>query len=82
MYCLKNPKLLELLTLIVELLKKMSIVLPFKDILIVEELSRDILLSYIIAMQGTCTFSRKSSRFYSGVMERSVTIQKEYHESQ
>lgn len=59
----------------------MSIVLPFKDILIVEEVSRDMLFSCILAMPSTCVFSKKASRFYSAVMERSVTIQKEYEAS-
>lgn len=59
----------------------MSIVLPFKDILIVEEMSRDIVFSCILAMPSTCAFSRKTSRFYSDVMEPSMTIQNEYEQS-
>jgi hypothetical protein len=52
----------------------MSIVLPFAEKFVVEEVSGDMLFPRGFATAGTCTYSRKSSRFYLGVMEPSRRI--------
>ena len=53
----------------------MSIVLPFAEQFVVEEVSGDMLFPRSLATACTCTYSRKSSGFYLGVMEPSVRIQ-------
>ena len=53
----------------------MSIVLPFAEKFVVEEASGDMLFPRSLATTGTCTYLRKSSGFYLGVMEPSVRIQ-------
>jgi len=58
----------------------MSIVLPFAEKLIVEEVSGDILFPRSLAATGTCTYSRKSSGFYLGAMEPSVRMQNGFEE--
>ena len=55
--------------------KKMSIVLPFVEKFVVEEESGDVLFPRGLATTGTCTYSRKSSGVYFGVMELSVRMQ-------
>ena len=60
---------------ILENKQKMSIVLPFAEKFVVEEVSGDMLFPRGFATTGTCTYSGKSSRFYLGVMEPSVRIQ-------
>jgi hypothetical protein len=53
----------------------MSIVLPFVEKFVVEEESGDVLFPRGLATTGTCTYSRKSSGVYFGVMELSVRMQ-------
>jgi hypothetical protein len=57
----------------------MSIVLPFAEKFVVEEVTRDVLFPRSVITTGTCMFSRNpSSRFDFGVMASSMKIQKEY----
>jgi len=58
----------------------MSIVLPFAEKFVVEEVSGNILFPRSLATAGTCTYFRKSSRFYLAVMEPSVIKQNEFEE--
>ena len=55
--------------------QKMSIVLPFAEKFVVEEVSGDILFPRSLATAITCTYSRKFSGFYLGAIEPSVGIQ-------
>jgi hypothetical protein len=49
----------------------MSIVLPFAEKFVVEEVSGNMLFPRSLATAGTCTYFRKSSGFYLAVMEPS-----------
>jgi hypothetical protein len=53
----------------------MSIVLPFAEKFVVEEVSGNMLFPRSLATAGTCTYFRKSSGFYLAVMEPSVMKQ-------
>ena len=53
----------------------MSIVLPFAEKFVVEEASGDMLFPRSLTTTGICTYLRKSSGLYLGVMEPSVRIQ-------
>jgi hypothetical protein len=48
--------------------------------LCVEEVSGDVLFPRGLATTGTCTYSRKSSGVYFGVMEASVRMQNGFEE--
>ena len=57
----------------------MSIVLPFAEKFVVEEVTRDVLFPKSLTTTGTCMFSRNSSsRVDFGVMASSMKTQKEY----
>ena len=58
----------------------MSIVLPFAEKFLVEEVSGDVLFPRGLETTGTCTYSRKSSGVYFGVMEASVRMQNGFEE--
>jgi len=53
----------------------MSIVLPFAEKFVVEEVSGDVLFPGSRATTGTCTYSEKSSGVYLAAMEQALRIQ-------
>ena len=58
----------------------MSIVLPFAEKFVVEEISRDILFPRSLATTGTCTSLRRSSGFNFAVEEPAMRIQNGFEE--
>jgi len=58
----------------------MSIVLPFVEQFVVEEVSGDIVFPRSLATTGTCTYSRKSSGLYLPVVEPAMRIQNGFEE--
>ena len=53
----------------------MSIVLPFAETFVVEEVSGDIFFQRTLATTGTCTFLRKSSGLYLQVEKPAMRVQ-------
>ena len=58
----------------------MSIVLPFAEKFVVEEVSGDVLFPRRLATTGTCTYSRKSAGLYLAVVELAMGIQNGFKE--
>ena len=53
----------------------MSIVLPFTETFVVEEVSRDVLIPKSITTTGICIYSRKHTADYLEVLEPAIRIQ-------
>jgi len=58
----------------------MSIVLPFAEKFVVEEVSGDMLFPRSLATTSTCIYSRKSSGLYLAVEEPAIRIHNGFEE--